>query len=226
MRRGAGSCFFAALAAAVAVAGCGSGARQDAQEPSGNFPVQVTTAGFPASQRLAQHTQLVLSVRNAGRKTIPDLAVTICNVTCTYPAPLGQGTSVAAFSQYLSGQGLANHSRPVWIVDRPPGGCGYSCLQGGAGGDVSAASNTWQGGPLKPGQTTTFKWAVTAVASGRFVVAWEIAAGLNGKAKAVAAGGTSRCGPDRTPCGTFPVTIAHAPAQSYVNDAGQIVQGQ
>lgn len=225
MRRGAGSCFLAALAAVFAVAGCGSGSRQDAQEPSGRFPVQVMTASFPSAQRLSQHTQLVLSVRNAGAKTIPDLAVTICNVTCRYPAPIGQGTSVAAFSQYLSTPGLANHSRPVWIVDRPPGPCRYSCLQGGAGSDVSAASNTWQGGPLKPGHTATFKWAVTAVAPGRFLVAWEIAAGLNGKAKAVAAGATSAC-PDRTPCGTFPVTIAHNPAQSYVNDAGQIVQGQ
>jgi hypothetical protein len=186
--------------------------------------VQVTSASFPALQRLSEHTQVVISVRNAGSKTIPNLAVTICNTTCTYPAPVGQGTSVAAFSQYLSTPGLANHSRAVWVVDRPPGGCGYSCAQGGAGGNVSSASNTWQGGPLKPGATATFKWAVTAVTFGKFVVAWEIAAGLNGKAKAVASSGTTSCG--GSPCGSFPVTIARNPAQSYVNAAGQIVQGQ
>jgi hypothetical protein len=55
------------------------------------------------------------------------------------------------------------------------------------------------------------------------VVAWEIAAGQYGKAKAVISGGSSPCG--NTPCGTFAVTISRAPAQAYVNDAGQIVPG-
>ena len=42
--------------AAVALTGCGGGSRQDAQEPSGTFPVTVTAASFPTTQRLAQHT--------------------------------------------------------------------------------------------------------------------------------------------------------------------------
>lgn len=222
MRRGAGTrlaVVAAGLAAVLALAGCGSGTRQDANQPTGKFPVQVTAASFPGFQRLAQHTNLVISVRNTGSKTIPNLAVTICNTTCGYPAPVGQGTSVAAFAQYLNQPGLASHSRPVWVVDRPPGQCGYSCANGGAGSDASAATNTWQGGPLKPGDSRTFNWAVTAVAPGKFVVAWEIAAGIYGGAKAVLSDGS-------TPSGKFAVTIAKAPAQSYVNDAGQVVQGQ
>jgi len=222
MRRGAGSTIVAALAA-VALGGCG-GSRQDVKEPSSSFPVQVVTTSFPASQRLAEHTHLVISVRNAGNHPIPDLTVTICNVTCTYPAPVGEGTSVAAFSQYFTMPGAASHSRAVWVVDKPPGVCSYSCRQGGAGADATADSNSWQrGSPLAPGATATFDWGVTAVAPGKFIVAWEIAAGQYGKAKAVISGGSSPCG--RTPCGTLPVTISHAPAQSYVNDAGQIVQG-
>ncbi|MGH2885753.1 MAG: hypothetical protein ACRDPA_24155 [Solirubrobacteraceae bacterium] len=67
--------------AAVVVSACGGGTRQDASEPSGNFPVSVTTATFPGSQRLSEHTHLVLAVRNAGSETIPNIAVTICNVT-------------------------------------------------------------------------------------------------------------------------------------------------
>jgi hypothetical protein len=218
MRRGAGtrSGIGAGVAVALAVAGCG-GAQQDANAPSGSFPVQVTAATFPGAQRLAEHTHLVISVRNVGNRTIPNLAVTICNTTCTYPAPAGEGTSVAAFAQYLNQPGLANHSRPVWIVDRPPGGCGYSCVNGGAGADVSEDANTWQGGQVKPGATKTFNWALTAVAPGRFVVAWEIAADIYGT-KAVLANGTA-------PRGTFSVNVAQAPAQSYVNDNGQVVQG-
>jgi hypothetical protein len=218
MRRGVGtsSALAASVAAMLTMAACG-GAQQDANVPTGSFPVQVTSATFPSSQRLAQHTHLVISVRNVGHRTIPNLSVTICNTTCRYPAPVGQGTSVAAFAQFLNQPGVANHSRPVWIVDQPPGLCGYSCINGGAGANVSAAANTWQGGQLRPGATATFKWALTAVAPGKFVVAWEIGADIYGKAKAILPNGT-------LPEGAFPVTIAQAPAQSYVNDKGQIVQ--
>lgn len=213
----------AAVSAALVITACGSGARQDATEPTGSYPVQVTTASFPASQHLAQHTHLTLSIRNAGHKAIPNVVVTICNTTCRYPAPVGEGTSVAAFAKYLKMPGVAIHSRPVWVVEKPPGTChgstGYSCVNGGAGGSVSAATNTWQGGALKPGATRTFTWTLAAVAPGKYVVAWEIDASLYGKAKAV--------GPDGSiPNGTFTVNIARTPAQSYVNDAGQIVQTQ
>src|SRR5579875_500020 len=210
MRRGAGSTMIAALAALVLV-GCGAAQRQDASAPSGNFPVQITSASFPSSQRLSEHTHLILSIRNAGRRPIPDLTVTICNVTCRFPAPVGEGTSVAPFAQYFNIPGVAWHSRPVWVVDQPPGGDGYSAAEGGAGGDATADANSWQrGAPLAPGATATFDWAVTAVAPGRFVVAWEVAA--------------DQCG--STPCGTFAVTISNAPAQSYVNDNGQVVPQQ
>jgi hypothetical protein len=244
MRRGAGRTIVAALAVA-SLAACG-GTRQDANEASGKFPVDVLSATFPASQRLSEHTHLVITVRNAGTKPIPNLTVTICNVTCTYSpnTPPGEGTSVAPFAQCVGAtppagsqnaagsclqaaaqEGDANLSSPIWVVDRPPGPCRYSCQQGGAGTDATAAANSWQrGSPLAPGATATFDWAVTAVATGRFTVAWEIAAGQYGKARAVVANGSGPCG--RVPCGTFPVTISHKPAQAYVNDAGQIVPSQ
>jgi hypothetical protein len=208
--------------ATVVLAGCGGGARQDASEPSGNFPVAVTTATFPASQRLSEHTHLVLAVRNAGSRTIPSIAVTICNVTCAYPAPAGEGTDAAAFAQDLDQTGLANPSRPVWVVDRPPGTCNAGCQPGSSdgsgspGGAVTAYSNTWTLGSLAPGHTAKFDWAVTAVAPGRHTVAWEVAAGLNGKAKAVLQGGG-------LPRGKFTVLVHQAPSESYVNNNGQIV---
>jgi hypothetical protein len=207
---------------ALLLSACGGGARQDASEPSGNFPVVVTTASFPASQRLSGHRHFVLAIRNTGSKTIPNIAVTICNVTCAYPAPAGEGTTAGAFAQDLQMQGLANASRPVWVVERPPGACNYGCKanspggEGGPGGAVTAYSNTWALGALSPGRTARFDWAVTAVAPGRHVVAWEVAAGLNGKAKAVLSNGSA-------PHGTFTVNISTAPAQTYVNNSGQIV---
>jgi len=208
------------IAVTFALAGCGGGGtRQDASEPSGNFPVEVPIARFPASQRLAEQTRLVISVHNSGTKTIPNVAVTICNVTCAYPAPRGEGTNAQAFSQELNQPNLADPSRPIWIVDRPPGPCTYSCLAGGPGGAVTAYSNTWAMGELRPHATATFRWTVTAVKPGQHVVAWQVAAGLNGKAKAVLADGSS-------PHGRFTVLIHRRPAQAYVTDSGKVVTKQ
>jgi hypothetical protein len=68
-----------ALAAVLAtvIAACGGGERQDADEAEGDFPVEVVSAEFPASQRLAQTSELVLTVRNTGDEVVPDLAVTV-----------------------------------------------------------------------------------------------------------------------------------------------------
>jgi hypothetical protein len=214
----------AGVAATLALTSCGGGARQDANEKAGIYHVNVSSS-FPSSQRLAQASHFLVNVKNVGKQTIPDVAVTICNTSCSYAAtkstkPGGEGTSVQAFASQLQMQGLASDSRPVWIVDEAPnpkGQCAYSCQQGGPGGAVTAYSNTWALGPLKPGESTTFDWKVTAVKSGSYTVAWEVAAGLNGKARARTAGG-------QLPSGKYAVKIDNAPEQSYVNDAGQVVK--
>lgn len=198
----------AGAALSLALAACGGGARQDASEPSGKFNVEVMAARFPVNQSLAQQAHLIITVHNADSRTIPDIAVTI------YAGNLG--TQAQAFAETLKMPGLASSSRPVWIVDRGPGPCSYSCRKGGPGSAVTAYSNTWALGPLKPGAVATFDWAVTAVKAGVHVVNYRVAAGLNGKAKAQLADG-------QPPTGSFRVTIHNAPAQAYVNDQGKIV---
>lgn len=202
--RGLGRCALAALASAAAIAGCG-GTRQDAHEPKGNFAIAIPVASFPAHQHLAQHSTLTISVRNAGDKRIPDIAVTV--------EAAGEGTAAAAFSEVDNQPGLANSSRPVWIVDVAPGGG----ATGGPGGAVTAYANTWALGTLAPGQTKSFVWHVTAVKPGVHRIVYRIAAGLNGKAKAVLAGGG-------IPQGSFTVKIDGQPQEAVVNDAGQVVQ--
>ncbi len=180
----------------------------------------------------------MLRVHNAGTKPIPDMAVTICANSCK-TSSAGTGVTVAAFGQLQQQPGIANPSRPVWIIDRPPGPCGYSCKSGGPGSWVTAYSNTWAiGRGVPPGATKTFQWKVTAVAPGTHVVAWQVAAGLNGKAHAVPANATTvpggcvaqtplrqlPAGPRRCRLsGTLRVQVTTAPQQSYVNDAGQVV---
>jgi hypothetical protein len=195
--------------ALLTLAACGAGERQDANEPSGRFPVHVSAASFPSIQRLGEQTELVIAVRNAGRRTIPDIAVTITNPR--------YGTTVQPFATFLNLPNLASHSRPVWIVQRPPGPCGYSCRLGGPGAAVTADPHTWALGTLRPGTSAKFVWGVTAVKPGTYKVSYQIAAGLNGKARAILADGSE-------PRGTFTARIRRAPARVYVNGNGQVIK--
>ncbi|MFI4928276.1 MAG: hypothetical protein ACHP7E_11420, partial [Burkholderiales bacterium] len=155
------------ICAALLLTACGVVQRQDANEPSVKFKVQITAPSFPASQRLSQHAHLVLAVHNASGRTLPDVAVTICNVTCAYPAPPGEGTSATAFAENLQMQGLAHPSRPVWVLDNPPGPCGSGCSAnsssggGGPGGAVAAYANTGGLGAVAAGPTAQVDFGVT-----------------------------------------------------------------
>jgi hypothetical protein len=196
-------------AATLALSACGGGSRQDAHGPKGRFTVSVPTASFPATQRISGHYHLVIAVRNDGRRTIPDVAVTI-----------GGGSDAQAFASDITGQYLANSSRPVWVVEQGPGTCGLGCpggeQGGGQGAGVTAHHNTWALGALKPGKTMTFRWTVAAVTPTTEVIAWQVAAGLNGNARAVLANGSP-------PEGRFRVTIDKTAPQPFVNNSGQIV---
>jgi hypothetical protein len=151
--------------AAVALAGCGGGERQDAKEPSGTFRVAVVRASFPTKQHLAQPERFVIAVRNTGRETVPNVAVT-----------------VNSFAERSEQAGLADPERAVWIVDSSPSG------------GQTAYTSTWALGRLAPGQTRRFVWRVTAVKAGTHTVKWQVAAGLNGKANATLAGNRAPAG--------------------------------
>jgi hypothetical protein len=209
------------LTAGLLLTACGGGTQQYASEPGRTYTVEVQKATFPSSQTLSEHSHLVIAVRNAGTKAIPNVAVTICNVTCRYPAPPGAGTSVAPFATVNRTAYEANRSRQVWVVERSPGVCNLGCGSGpegggGEGGAVTSDANTWALGKLNPGATKTFDWKVTAVDSGTHVVAWQVEAGLGGKPKAVLSDGS-------VPQGSFSVTVSGKPVQSYVDNSGKIV---
>jgi hypothetical protein len=186
------ACRFALIAAglaALAVAGCGGGERQDAAEPSGTFEVDVVSATFPTKQHLAQPERFVIAVRNSGQKTVPNVAVT-----------------VSSFAERSEQAGLADSQRAVWIIDDSPRG------------GQTAYTNTWALGRLAPGQTRNFVWRVTAVQSGTHTVKWQVAAGLNGKAKATLAG-------NRAPAGSVTVDVSDKPGQAHVDPkTGKVVR--
>jgi hypothetical protein len=196
---------YVAFVCVLAVAGCGGGERQDENEASGNFPVEVVKSSFPEKQKLAKSSDLEVTVRNAGRETIPNI-----------------GLTVNGFDERKNNPDLADPNRPVFAVngvqvqiagfpeskDAAPRGCD------------TAYVNTWACGPLKPNEMKTFRWSVTAVRAGDYRISWRVNAGLDGKAKAVAPGG----GP--APRGVFAGTISHrAPTVRVADDGHTIVNG-
>ena len=180
----------AAITAAGVLAGCGSGERQDANEPSGTFRVKVLDASFPKRQRLANPAVMRVVVRNDGDETIPNVAVTI---TSDDDAKGGAG-----FTTRSTGADLADPTRQLWIVDKGP-----------RGGDTAYVS-TWALGALGAGHTRTFEWHVTPVVAGTHVLRWHVAAGLNGKAVP-----RPRNGQD--PAGLFRVSVSSRPAAVTVD---------
>lgn len=201
-----------AAVAAVLLSACGSSSEQNAGEAHGNFPVKVASS-FPTHQRLAQATDMVVSVKNTGHATMPDVAVTVTN-----PA---YGDAAQSFGVLIpenaAGQPiLASRSRAVWIINQAPGECGYSCKHLGPGGAATAYADTWALGALPPGKTATFKWHLTAIQAGTYKVRYQVAAGLNGYAKAVTTSG----GPVS---GSYTVTISNAPQSTYVENNGAVV---
>ncbi len=193
------------LAGVVAVVGCGGAERQDEDEPEGDFAVEVVRASFPEDQKLAKSSSLVITVRNAGDRTIPNIAVT-----------------VDGFNYRKADPELADPERPQFVINGVPrdiGGFPESKDASPLGCDT-AYVNTWACGPLRAGRERSFRWSVTAVKAGEFDIRWRVAAGLDGKAKAVGAGG------GEAPRGSFTGTVSdEAPEVRVADDGETVVEG-
>ena len=202
------------LAAPVGVAACGGGERQDANEPSADFPVDVTDASFANRQSLAASENLEIAVKNVGQDQVPELAITIF---------VDQGAD-GSFSIRSDQPGLANPNRPVWILEegypkvREPGETDQKLDSAAPGGADVAQTNTYAFGPLAPGKRIDAVWKVTPVKGGTYTVNYEIAAGLNGEAKAVTADG----GPVK---GSFVVTVSTKPPEAKVKQGKVVIAG-
>jgi hypothetical protein len=183
-RRGASAVAALALGALVA-AGCGGPPRQDVDEPTGQYRVEVTEATFPSDHKLAKSSRMTISVRNLDTKTIPNLAVTVDSFD--YREQLGK---------------VEDPRKPIFVIDTEP-----------RGGET-AYRDTWALGALKPGQTKTFVWGVTAVEPRAYNIRYRVSAGLDGKAKAVTATGAQ-------PAGRFVGTVSKQAPDAKVADSGE-----
>jgi hypothetical protein len=143
-----------AVVAAVMLTGCGAD-RQDENEESGTWKVDVLSASFPGRQRLAEESQLRIKVKNVDTRTVPNLAVT-----------------VDGFDARKEDVRLSDPRRPIWVIDSAPENT------------TTAYSNTWAIGPVPAGEVRSFVWDVAAVRAGTYTVRFRVGAGLDGKAKA------------------------------------------
>jgi hypothetical protein len=188
----------------VALAACGSEPRQDEEEAEGTYKVEVVKASFPGQQKLAKSSNLVITVRNAGDRAIPNVAVT-----------------VDGFDRRVDDPDLADPSRPTFVINGQPKEIGGfpEAKEASPKGGETAFVNTWALGRLKPGAERTFRWGVTAVQGGPFRIKYTVAAGLHGKAKAVDESGVR-------PVGVFRGTISdEAPDTRVADDGKTVVRG-
>jgi hypothetical protein len=186
-----------ALLAAALVAGCGGGERQDEDEASGNYALEVVSATFPEQQRLAERSKMKIVVRNADDRVVPHIAVTV------QTAPESEGDASLAFGRRVDDPQLADPGRPIWIVDDEPSEAQV------------AHTNTWALPRIAPGETAEFEWEVTAVKGGDYTIDYSVYPGLDGKAK-LADGSDAE--------GSFQVSIDDTPPDSRVNEDGEVVR--
>jgi hypothetical protein len=193
------------LVCLIAAAGCGGGERQDEDEPEGEFALDVVDAMFPKKQKLAQSSDLVITVRNAGDEAVPNVAITVTGLNYRSTAP-----------------DLSDPGRPQFAVNGVPREIGGFAEAKDATplGCETAYVNTWACGRLRPGAERTFAWSVTAVRAGPYDIKWRVAAGLDGKAVAT--------GPDggEAPSGRFAGTVSdRAPDVRIADDGETVVSG-
>ncbi len=186
----------------IALVSCGGGERQDANEPKGKFKVSVVSAKFPEEQKLAKRSELEIVVRNDdSKRTVPNIAVT-----------------VKGFDERSASPGLADANRPVFVINGVPRQIGTfpESKEAAPEGGETAYVGTWALGALKPGERKVFRWNVTAVRAGPYEITYEVAAGLDGKARAVAAGG-------RPPKGRFAGRISDEAPETRIGEDGETV---
>ena len=188
----------------AALAGCGGDdERQDANEPEGDYKVEVVEASFPADQKLAKRSELVIVVRNADTKQIPNIAVTMKGLDYRKDDP-----------------DLADQRRPQFVVNgkfKNFGNIEDAQAQTPGGVENPTYVDTWSLGPLEPGESKEFKWDVTAVVAGPYELE------LHGRGGPRRQGAGDRRDTARRPQGIFTGTVSDEAPQTRIADDGKTI---
>lgn len=188
------------------LAACGESSSD--KEPGGEYRIGVTAASFPSLQRLGQTSLLKLSLENEGKRELPNLVVYF-----TLAGKTGAHSSLP-FGIYEKQAGLANPTRPVWVLAEHFPKLAGSSEKGGA---TTSDPKTFAFGPLKAGQTRSAVWKLSAVRQGKYTLRYQVGAGLSGEGKAETASGVA-------PGGTFVAEITARTPNTEVTGSGEIVE--
>lgn len=143
-------------------------------------------------------------VRNTDQKEIPNVSVTMKGLDYRKDDPE-----------------LADQRRPQFVVNgkfKEFGNIEDAQAQTPNGIENPSYVDTWSLGPLKPGESKRFRWDVTAVKAGPYELTYSVAAGLDGKARAIDTSG-------ETPQGVFTGTVSdEAPQTKIAADGKSIVE--
>lgn len=196
------------MAVAALLGACGGGASSDSNEHAGTYHLKVTDASFPTKQNLGQTSLLRLGVRNSGGKALPNLTVTLSL------AGKEGSNSALPFGVRDATPGLAQPDRPAWVL-----AAGYPKLDGSSerGGATTANPKTFALGPLKPGQTTSAVWKLSAVRQGHYTILYRVGAGLAADIHAKTNGGVA-------PGGSFVVDVTSELPETEVTEDGEVVE--
>jgi len=195
---------------AALLGACGGEESSDSNERAGTYQLEVVDARFPGKQFLGQTSLMRLAVRNAGEETVPNLTVTV-----EVGGKDGSGATIP-FAIRDPQKGLAQADRPVWVLSAR-----YPRFVGSADPAGASTSNdkTFAFGPLKPGQTASAVWKLSAVREGRWTVPYRVGAGLSAEMKAETPGGGK-------PGGTFVTEITAELPETEVSDDGEVLEIQ
>ena len=179
---------------ALIASSCGGGPpRQDENEPTGEFELEVVREHFDEEQSLAEDSRMLVEVRNVGDRTVEDLNVTVRGFDYNLTDATDPGTPDSD---------VADPARPVFVVDKSPNEFLRTTEErenpslvdqevnppaGGdnpGGGDTAYVDN-YRLDDLPPGETATFRWDLSAVEARPFLIRYQVNAGYDGAAKAV-----------------------------------------
>lgn len=195
------------MAVAALLGACGESS-SDSNEKAGTYQVDVVDASFPNEQRLGQTSLLKLSIRNTGEETVPTVTVTI-----GIAGEDGEDSSLPFGIRDQTG-GLAQADRPVWVLAES-----YPRFVGSSdpGGASTSNRKTFALGALKPNETASAVWKLSAVRAGDWKVAYRVGAGLGTQVKAETPSGA-------VPKGTFVADVTAELPETEVTDDGEVVE--
>jgi hypothetical protein len=148
------------IVAALSIAGCGSGQRQDAHAKSGTWNVIVEGWVFPKHQYLGTPTNFILRIRNVDTADIPQLALT-----------------VGGLKTHVDQPGAASPIRPIWLTTTT----NYAQVTP----YNSPTATTFNLGPLPAGGVKNYVVNLTPLRRGHHEVSYSLAGNLFGDAKIV-----------------------------------------